>query len=150
MSRRRLRILAGGVVCALAAVAFAAAPSAFAHPLGNFTVNQLAQVRIGDRDAQVHYILDQAEIPTFQQLQRYDSDGSGAIDTAAEESQVLQSLLGEISSGPRADGERADGAARRTRRPAAQLPARPGRAVADPRRGLVRGPAARPGAARVS
>jgi nickel/cobalt exporter len=99
VSRRGLRIFAGGVACVLAAVVFAAAPSAFAHPLGNFTVNQLAQVRIGDRDAQVHYILDQAEIPTFQQLQRYDSDGSGAIDTAPEESQVLQSLLGEISSG---------------------------------------------------
>ncbi len=99
MSRRRLRICAGAVACVLAAVAFAAAPSAFAHPLGNFTINQLAQVRIDDRDAQVHYILDQAEIPTFQQLQRYDADGSGAIDTAPEESQVLQSLLGEISSG---------------------------------------------------
>jgi nickel/cobalt transporter (NicO) family protein len=97
VSWRRLRICA--VACVLAAVVFAAAPSAFAHPLGNFTINQLAQVRIGDRDAQVHYILDQAEIPTFQQLQRYDSDGSGAIDTAPEESQVLQSLLGEISSG---------------------------------------------------
>jgi nickel/cobalt transporter (NicO) family protein len=97
VSWRGLRICA--VACGLAAVAFAAAPSAFAHPLGNFTINQLAQVRIGDREAQVHYILDQAEIPTFQQLQRYDSDGSGAIDTAPEESQVLQSLLGEISSG---------------------------------------------------
>jgi nickel/cobalt transporter (NicO) family protein len=99
VSWRRLRICAAAVACGLAAVVFAAPPSAFAHPLGNFTVNQLAQVRIGDRDAQVHYILDQAEIPTFQQLQRYDADGSGAIDTAREEGQVLQGLLGEISSG---------------------------------------------------
>ncbi len=99
MSWRRMRICAAAAACGLAAVVFAAPPSAFAHPLGNFTVNQLAQVRIGDRDAQVHYVLDQAEIPTFQQLQRYDADGSGAIDTAREERQVLQSLLGEISSG---------------------------------------------------
>ena len=87
---------------------FAAAPSAFAHPLGNFTINQLAQVRIGDREAQVHYILDQAEIPTFQQLQRYDADGSGAIDTAAEESQVLAKPARRDLLRARADGERAD------------------------------------------
>ena len=50
---------------------------AMAHPLGNFTINQLAQVRIDEGEARVHYVLDQAEIPTFQQLQRYDADGSG-------------------------------------------------------------------------
>jgi nickel/cobalt transporter (NicO) family protein len=99
VSWRRLRICAAALACALAAVAFAAPPSALGHPLGNFTINQLAQVRINERDAQVNYILDQAEIPTFQQLQDFDADGSGAIDTAPEESQVLRSLLGEISSG---------------------------------------------------
>jgi nickel/cobalt exporter len=99
VSSRPLRTCAALAACALAAVVFAAPPPAHAHPLGNFTINQLAQVRIDDRDAQVHYILDQAEIPTFQQLQRYDADGSGAIDTAPEERQVLQSLLGEISAG---------------------------------------------------
>ena len=141
MSRRRLRICAAVLACALAAVALAAPAPSARHPLGNFTINQLAQVRIDDRDAQVHYVLDQAEIPTFQQLQRYDADGSGAIDTAPEESQVLQSLLGEISSGLALTANGRTVAARPARGPAAQLPARPGRAVADPRRGLVRGPA---------
>jgi nickel/cobalt transporter (NicO) family protein len=92
--RTALAALAGAVV-ALAL----GAPAALAHPLGNFTINQLAQVRIGDGEARIHYVLDQAEIPTFQQLQRYDADGSGAIDTAGEETQVLDSLLREISSG---------------------------------------------------
>jgi nickel/cobalt transporter (NicO) family protein len=99
MSSRRLRITAAAVACALAAAVFAAPQPAHAHPLGNFTINQLAQVRIDDHDARIHYILDQAEIPTFQQLQRYDADGSGAIDTAQEDTEVLQSLLGEIYSG---------------------------------------------------
>jgi nickel/cobalt transporter (NicO) family protein len=93
----------------LAAIAFAAAlsggaqlaapPPALAHPLGNFTVNQLSQVRIGRDDVRVHYVLDQAEIPTFQQLQRYDANGDGEIEGASEERRVLESLLGEISSG---------------------------------------------------
>ena len=65
-------------------------------------------MRIGDREARVHYVLDQAEIPTFQQLQRYDADGSGAIDTAARGAPgPAQSLLGEISSGLELTAERA-------------------------------------------
>ena len=98
MRRDRLRIGLGTLAGALIVVAIAA-PAALAHPLGNFTINQLAQVRLGEREAGVHYILDQAEIPTFQQLQRYDADGSGAIDTAGEERRVLRNLVGEISSG---------------------------------------------------
>jgi len=99
MSRRRVRIGLAALACSMG-IAVAAGPSpAFAHPLGNFTINQLAQVRVDATEARIHYVLDQAEIPTFQQLQRYDADGSGAIDTAGEQRRVLASLLDEISSG---------------------------------------------------
>ena len=43
------------------------APAASAHPLGNFSVNHLAQVRVSSDRVDVRYILDQAEIPTFQE-----------------------------------------------------------------------------------
>jgi nickel/cobalt exporter len=98
VSRLRLRIGLAGLAASLAAIALVA-PAAQAHPLGNFTINQLAQVRIMEGEARVHYVLDQAEIPTFQQLQRYDADSSGAIDTRGEEREVLRDLLNEISSG---------------------------------------------------
>jgi nickel/cobalt exporter len=99
MSRRQVRIGLAALACSMG-IAVAAGPSpAFAHPLGNFTINQLAQVRVDDTEARIHYVLDQAEIPTFQQLQRYDADGSAAIDTAGEQRRVLASLLDEISSG---------------------------------------------------
>ncbi len=91
--------VAAGIVGVAAGIALVASPPALAHPLGNFTINQLTQVRIGDREARIHYVLDQAEIPTFQQLQRYDVDGSGAIDTDSEQSEVLRSLEREVSSG---------------------------------------------------
>ena len=35
--------------------------SASAHPLGNFTINHLSQVRISQGSVEVHYILDQAD-----------------------------------------------------------------------------------------
>ena len=42
------------------------AASAQAHPLGNFTINHLTQVRVDDDAITLRYILDLAEIPTFQ------------------------------------------------------------------------------------
>jgi nickel/cobalt exporter len=49
-------------------VAFAAlAAPAGAHPLGNFSVNHIAEVSVSDGRVHVHYVLDQAEIPTFQE-----------------------------------------------------------------------------------
>lgn len=56
-------------VLAIAAVlvsGFAAAP-AIAHPLGNFSVNHVSRVSISTDRVDVLYLLDQAEIPTFQE-----------------------------------------------------------------------------------
>ena len=53
---------------ALALSASLLAPAvAGAHPLGNFSVNHLAQVAVSADRVDVRYILDEAEIPTFQQ-----------------------------------------------------------------------------------
>jgi len=103
---RRLGLALVALAAAFTVGGLAAPPPVLAHPLGNFTINQLSQVRIGRTDARVHYVLDQAEIPTFQQLQRYDADGDGAIDGSAEQKRVLDGLLREITSGLelRADG----------------------------------------------
>jgi len=40
------------------------ASSASAHPLGNFSINHLTAVAVSDDRVDVHYMLDQAEIPT--------------------------------------------------------------------------------------
>jgi len=41
-----------------------------AHPLGNFSVNHLTVVRVSEQRVDVRYVLDQAEIPTFQERGR--------------------------------------------------------------------------------
>ena len=43
-----------------------AAPAA-AHPLGNFSINHVAEVSVSADRVDVRYLLDQAEIPTFQE-----------------------------------------------------------------------------------
>jgi nickel/cobalt transporter (NicO) family protein len=53
------------------------APSAGAHPLGNFTVNRYSGIVIDSGSVRVRYVLDMAEIPTFQELSTIDSDADG-------------------------------------------------------------------------
>jgi nickel/cobalt exporter len=56
------------VVVVLAALAALAAPfAASAHPLGNFTVNRYSELDGAGNRVYVLYVLDLAEIPTFQQ-----------------------------------------------------------------------------------
>jgi ABC-type nickel/cobalt efflux system permease component RcnA len=52
------------VLAALAALAVPAAASA--HPLGNFTINRFSRIEAADQRAYVFYVLDMAEIPTYQ------------------------------------------------------------------------------------
>jgi nickel/cobalt exporter len=55
------------VLIAAVAVALAAPAAAQAHPLGNFSINHLTEVRVSADRVDVLYVLDQAEIPTFQE-----------------------------------------------------------------------------------
>src|SRR5690348_3686911 len=60
---RRLALLLALVAGALVL----AAPPASAHPLGNFSINHLDRLKVSSDRVDVTYILDQAEIPTFQE-----------------------------------------------------------------------------------
>jgi nickel/cobalt transporter (NicO) family protein len=95
----RLALAALALAAALGLITAALAPEpASAHPLGNFSVNHLTQVRISEGRAQLHYILDQAEIPTFQEAQQFDANGDGRVD-GAERGPLLRAKLTEISPG---------------------------------------------------
>lgn len=56
------------------------APTATAHPLGNFTVNRYAEVVLRPGEVVVHYVLDLAEIPAFQEEPTIDTDADGIQD----------------------------------------------------------------------
>jgi nickel/cobalt exporter len=46
-----------------------------AHPLGNFTSNHLTRIAVQPTSVDVHYVLDDAEIPTFSLLRSLDAHG---------------------------------------------------------------------------
>lgn len=56
--------------------------SAIAHPLGNFTINHFARIEAGSDRAKIRYVVDLAEIPTFQESQAADADQNGALSQA--------------------------------------------------------------------
>ena len=81
MSRfaRRVAVLAALVISLLVAGAAGAA----AHPLGNFTVNTSSGLRVVPGRLMVDYVVDMAEIPTFQTRQAIDTDHDDRV-TGAE------------------------------------------------------------------
>ena len=54
-------------------------PVVSAHPLGNFTINRYSRIEPGVDQIQLRYVLDLAEIPTFQEMPRVDLDRDGRI-----------------------------------------------------------------------
>jgi nickel/cobalt transporter (NicO) family protein len=54
--------------------------AASAHPLGNFTINLYGGIVIEPGHVRVDYVLDMAEIPTFQEMRIIDSNGDGRAE----------------------------------------------------------------------
>ncbi len=77
VGRRIGPTLLGFVGGALLAVTLAS--TAAAHPLGNFTINHYAGIVVAPNEIRLDVVLDQAEIPTFQERQRIDTSGDGAL-----------------------------------------------------------------------
>ena len=62
-----------------AVLIFALVGLAAAHPLGNFSINQFSQIEIEKSQVKLRSVLDLAEIPTFQESQKIDTDKNGAL-----------------------------------------------------------------------
>src|ERR1041385_1782369 len=76
ISRRLIHI----VLCS--AFAVSASVNAFAHPLGNFTINHYARLEVGSDTVKIHGVIDMAEIPAFQELQKIDIDQDGQASSS--------------------------------------------------------------------
>ncbi|HMC60941.1 MAG TPA: hypothetical protein VKJ01_17245, partial [Candidatus Solibacter sp.] len=60
------------------------AASAAAHPMGNFSVNHYARIEPGPHGARIRYVLDLAEIPTFELFQQWGPARDKALDQARQ------------------------------------------------------------------
>ena len=72
--------------------------TADAHPLGNFTINHFARIEPGAHRIAMHYVIDMAEIPAFQELQKISRDASPSDDElAAYAGQLALRLAANLS-----------------------------------------------------
>ena len=76
------------------------AVSAFAHPLGNFSINQFSRIEVETSNIKIRSVLDLAEIPTFQAKSEIDADGDGVysqteLDAYAEK--ITPAYLSNLS-----------------------------------------------------
>ena len=53
--------------------------TASAHPLGNFTINRYSRLEPQTDRLYIQYVLDMAEIPTFQEMSNIDLNGDGWV-----------------------------------------------------------------------
>ena len=93
MSFKKLLFMAGAAATLAVAVWTATAEPrpASAHPLGNFSVNRLAIIDlIEPGEVRLRYIIDAAEIPTFQIMRAIDLDRDGAISSAEKHAYLNQ------------------------------------------------------------
>ena len=86
----------------LFALILSGAPS-FAHPMGNFSINHYSRVTIKQDSVEVLYLIDMAEIPTFQETRRFNI--SRAVDDPRDsryldkQEQLLKEGLSLLSDG---------------------------------------------------
>jgi nickel/cobalt transporter (NicO) family protein len=76
---------------------FSAKP-ARGHPMGNFSISHYSKLAVGPEAFDLLYIIDMAEIPTFQEKSWLDSDGDGAVDEA-EKRQYVAKKVPELTEG---------------------------------------------------
>ncbi len=58
--------------------------TSFAHPMGNFSVNHYAKIKIDRGSIAVQYLIDMAEIPTFQETRQFDfGPTAGGVRTSS-------------------------------------------------------------------
>ncbi|MGH2593856.1 MAG: nickel/cobalt transporter [Anaerolineae bacterium] len=70
------------IVSVILIAAHVLVPVAAAHPLGNFTINHYAGLRVTRDAVAIDYVLDMAEIPAFQEISTFDANGNGQPDAA--------------------------------------------------------------------
>src|SRR5258706_8394129 len=92
---RRVTVL----ICTLL-ISFIFVPVAWAHPLGNFTINHYAGLHVTRDSITIDFVLDMAEIPAFQEITAFDANGNGqpdASEAAAYHVQKCKSLQPDLN-----------------------------------------------------
>lgn len=56
----------------LLVILLASSVTGFAHPMGNFSINHYAKIKVGRKYVEIRYMIDMAEIPAFQEMRQFE------------------------------------------------------------------------------
>jgi ABC-type nickel/cobalt efflux system permease component RcnA len=91
-----------GLLLAWAALLLTA-PTSFAHPMGNFSVNHYSKIKMGEGSVEILYLVDMAEIPTYQETREFGVEPKPDDPSAARyldhEEKILRAGLSLDSDG---------------------------------------------------
>jgi nickel/cobalt exporter len=77
--------------------------TAFAHPMGNFSVNHYSKVTVREGSIEILYLIDMAEIPTFQEMRQFEvtpkADDASASGYLNRQEQILRQGISLQSDG---------------------------------------------------
>src|SRR5262245_36826341 len=79
--RADLRHTRGPLIAVAVVGLLAAALPALSHPLGNFSIDHYSRFRVTPQELRLRYVIDMAEIPTFQELLDIDLNRDRQIST---------------------------------------------------------------------
>ncbi len=77
---------------------FILSSTAFAHPMGNFSINHYSKIEAGEKSLKLKYIIDMAEIPTFGERMEMDTNQDKTI-SIEEQNAYLSRKSGELKKG---------------------------------------------------
>ena len=106
-TKRLLPVLIAALALVITATLSPARPAA-AHPLGNFSVNRLALIDLSqDGTLGLRYVLDMAEIPTFQEMRSLDKNGDGSADDTESNAYLAKRVPDLVSKISVSSGDKA-------------------------------------------
>ena len=71
------------------------AATCLAHPMGNFSINHYSKIRIERRSVEIRYLIDMAEIPTFQETRQFEVTPTAGDPNASRYLERQEQLLNE-------------------------------------------------------
>jgi high-affinity nickel-transport protein len=96
-------------VCWVSLLLLAISGAAFGHPMGNFSINHYSKITVGQKSVDVLYLIDMAEIPTYQEMRQSGfvakADDPALEKYLAQEEKILQAGLALQSDGQAAQLE---------------------------------------------
>jgi len=79
-------------LCLLCVLLFSFPIGAWAHPLGNFTINRYSRLAVAADEVQLFYVIDMAEIPAHQERTAIDTNHDDLISQAEQAAYLTQQL----------------------------------------------------------